>query len=574
MPDGQTQNSRLAALNGPLTSAEMDLVHQLRGLSLKRAESTPEVDRVNNLDIITYSGRRYLEIFEGISPILVPTPMLESVRESIRQNLEMRLHVVPTQRATSQLYSPPRSPGYSGPVAHHSLNGPPEIASAQPQPTRSSLLPEGFAQSSPYISGVQALPQPMSPQQVYIHRPWDLNPAPHSGSGTTSSLLAAGSSPPNSFSTTPPLPPPSPPQPVASLLLGAPGATGSFSVATGQCGRQPKPPATPDMPERGLAKKSTKATQPRRNKRLLDDDAAAPARGRAASGRAGRGSVEAACCQDDDNDDDDDGSRFLGGSSDEDESDGSELRKPLNCFMLYRRQMNAQLRKENPALSVEAASGIIKDLWKNESTEVKDMYREQSSQERNEYFAKKKRMLARQKRRKSEREDQAISRRTRTRKPSGECKQVTFSGTRQLSSLAPGALPQSSLHADGFAAMPAHPPGSTHSLTLNTSSQLGRGSPATTLMPSVGHLTAEINCQVASSLEQLQASFSQTLCHQQSPLNAMALDSPAVSMATLQSLTAPSSSIGSTSGMDWATAQAQGHDTLSGVLSSWFREGS
>ncbi|KAJ2660244.1 hypothetical protein IWW48_003076 [Coemansia sp. RSA 1200] len=88
------------------------------------------------------------------------------------------------------------------------------------------------------------------------------------------------------------------------------------------------------------------------------------------------------------------------------EDDEQPLRKPPNAFILYRRMKNARLRAERPGISVEAASGVIGKYWREEPEEVKREFHQLANKAREVYFAKKKRMQARQKQRRLEREEQ------------------------------------------------------------------------------------------------------------------------------------------------------------------------
>ncbi|KAJ2549157.1 hypothetical protein EV175_004551 [Coemansia sp. RSA 1933] len=92
--------------------------------------------------------------------------------------------------------------------------------------------------------------------------------------------------------------------------------------------------------------------------------------------------------------------------SEDDDDEDETLRKPPNAFILYRRMKNEKLRSERPGISVETASGVIGKLWREEPDEVKREFHEQASKAREAYFAKKKRVQARQKQKKLERDGQ------------------------------------------------------------------------------------------------------------------------------------------------------------------------
>ncbi|KAJ2775804.1 hypothetical protein IWQ57_000214 [Coemansia nantahalensis] len=538
MPDCHTQTDELLVENGPLTCAEMVLIHQMRRLQIRRAESARMEERIDHLDLIDFDGRTYLEMSKGMSPILVPTRMVAQVRESIYRHMEMRLDMVSTRGAPRQQYSPPQSPGYSGP---------PEPTYAQLQLTAASLPADGLAlPAAQYMA--TALPHAF-PQRDYSSSPWAYGAMSHPSTSAPSLLGAGGSSPE-----------------VLGMVLSPPSLTGMHLDDAAQ-GAQPGQHQIPlDTADAAPASRGARAAQPRRPKRAADDDNAKAAKGRARGRRAAQAVEE--------EEDESDGSGCLSSGA---ESEESTLRKPLNCFMLYRRHKNAELRKNRPGLSVDQASRIIKDYWHAESAEVKAIFKQQSNQEREQYFAKKKQHLARQKRKRT------------SRKAEGECGSLALASTRSLSSYAPEALAQATPRSPIDARMAAlsHRPASTHSLTMDMSPSLGFDSEGAALPPGIGQFaadmgfgvrtseampylgvssgipaagmtTADMNQRVASSLEQLQTSFSFSVQGQQqqqqhSALTAMALDSPVTTAAALQPLTAPAG-IGGGSGMGWASS--------------------
>ncbi|KAI8319543.1 hypothetical protein GQ54DRAFT_247954, partial [Martensiomyces pterosporus] len=59
--------------------------------------------------------------------------------------------------------------------------------------------------------------------------------------------------------------------------------------------------------------------------------------------------------------------------------------KPANAFILYRRVKNAELRREQPGISVEVASSVIGKCWREESSSVRHEFQEMAKREREQY---------------------------------------------------------------------------------------------------------------------------------------------------------------------------------------------
>ncbi|KAJ1965052.1 hypothetical protein GGI12_001034 [Dipsacomyces acuminosporus] len=254
----------------------------------------------------------------------------------------------------------------------------------------------------------------------------------------------------------------------------------------------------------------------------------------------------------------DDGSE--GGYDDE---HNSPLCKPANAFILYRRAKNLELRAQQPGISVEAASLVIGKSWREESPSVRQEFQEQAREAREKYFARKRRMEARERLRKSEREGQAanptlartLSKTKRlgsvssSSSPSSFAAQLVVSATRELSALnaetinqiqspssatfareLPLAMPLArqsrsltnpmnfELDSQSFLAPMAGALGST-SLTpalsgLDTGLNLNinhnaLGSFSAESMLSANGMASELDHQVASSMEQLKAAMTQ-----------------------------------------------------------------
>ncbi|KAJ2717101.1 hypothetical protein H4R19_000186 [Coemansia spiralis] len=515
MPDRQTQTDELVVENAPFTRAEEMLVHQMRRLRLKPSEPSDASGRVYKQNWLYFEDRGFLEISKGLSTILMPSSMAKSVRNSIELHTDMRFDAVLIQQVPPVPYSPPQSPSYLGP---------PEPVHAQLQLTGTPMLSSGFVQPASHYTA-SAMPQALS-QRAYSSSKWAYDAASHP-SPSAPPLLGSESSSPDSL----------------GMTLPSPSLAGMYIDSAAHCAPHTQHSVSPDTANTPATSNGMQATRPRRARCATDDNDGPSARGRARSRRAVRKAEDVAAC-------DEDESYGSGCLSSAGESRESKLHKPLNSFMLYRRYKSAELRRENPGLSVAQISGIISDKWWAESSEVKNMFKQQYINELDIYNAEKKRIQARQKRKKMERDEHAGQpRRSRSTNTARDRRSITLTGTRDLGSFAPEALA---------------PAASGHQLTADMGFGVRHGEDMSYLGASSGiattGTTTEIDRRVASPLEQLQTTFSLSAPGQHSPLAAMSLDSPAVTAAMLRSLTAPVnidslSSVSSVStGMEWASA--------------------
>ncbi|KAJ1827138.1 hypothetical protein LPJ56_001824 [Coemansia sp. RSA 2599] len=468
-----------------LSQSELSVIQQLRHLQQQRSQYNQAAGATVPLGMINHEGRRYLEIRQNFSPIMVPTHMLNTVRDFLANNLPQRLRA----GGNLQTQSPPQSPPYASSM-YMSMSPPAMVPQSPPSTSGmsfqlgdngSGLGPSGLSLSMPPPSSI-SFTEPMPIPQM----------------GNTPSLLVS-SSLPSSI-------------PAASLLSAPPSA--SFNNVTSS------PPNstfmdTDDMlaesadAENMQARKKHKSRSPSTSGKVTKRSGSTKSRksqkgnrrNNAANGSTGNGAGIATKQEDSGNEDNevDDCNNFADDYNDGDdadevdskgndlESEEEELRKPANAFILYRQQRNQDLRTTQPGLSVERASSIIGKYWQNESKEVKEKYHEMAMKARDQYFAKKKRIQARQKQKKMEREElaqtqQASRNLQKTRRQasgSNFVSQLVVSDARGLSSFAPEALaqgPMSAMSHQEFSAMQMPQPRLSRALTVNLDSRFAASS--------------------------------------------------------------------------------------------------
>ncbi|KAJ2352971.1 hypothetical protein GGF43_003611 [Coemansia sp. RSA 2618] len=280
------------------------------------------------------------------------------------------------------------------------------------------------------------------------------------------------------------------------------------------------------------------------------------------------------------------------------ESDASEdqLRKPPNAFILYRKDKNKNLRSEQPGISVESASAIIGKLWREEAEDVKAHYKKIAQEERDKYFTRKKKLQARLKRKKAEREGPGSPQQSRaaSAKPKSEpvvkseVREIIVPQSHTLSSLSPEAHSHMSFGAptDGLfgAALPRSPRHARSftfgagmqqltSLALDTHGLVSSEATGMPLSPALGRFNTDLGLGInfgmgtsasMDSLGQLGLQLGQPL----SPTS-MELDIAVTTAAALQSLTAMSTGDSSIAG--WPTSQPSAQSEFDGMLNSLFQ---
>ncbi|KAJ1936053.1 hypothetical protein FBU59_005181 [Linderina macrospora] len=138
----------------------------------------------------------------------------------------------------------------------------------------------------------------------------------------------------------------------------------------------------------------------------------------------------------------------IGCESDDEVQNVEDLKKPANAFILYRAAKTKEMRTTEPKLSVEVASSVISKRWRTEKDDIKKVFQDKAQEARDRYFAKKKRILARQKLRK-DREDAALLGISKTlplqqhRTPSGTqfANQLAVAASRELANNSGAQMP-------------------------------------------------------------------------------------------------------------------------------------
>ncbi|KAJ2784957.1 hypothetical protein GGI15_002085 [Coemansia interrupta] len=575
-----------------LTQAELSLIRQVRNLQQQRMRHRPVAGRQEPLSMINFEGRNYLEVRHGFDPIMVPSRLLTAVRTFLAQNLPQYLRSVGLQ-----MPSPPQSPPSSS--SFYMNMGPSSEAFQSAPPSNLGLH---LAESSPAMSPEFSMS--MSPPSIPLPEPMSI---PHFGnpSGPLSSpvssfphsaLPSASGATFNIAST-----------PSASSNMEANGVLAEPVAAEGSSQKKPKsrsPPSSGKVAKRSPSNKSRKLQKTGHHNT-------------ATTSKAGNDNGQSDCSNDEDADGDDnmDGANGNGnGCDNDDDEEEEELRKPANAFILYRRQKNIELRAEKPGVNVETASYIIGKYWKEETEEIKEKFHKMAAKARDEYFIKKKRILARQKLRKLDREElvqgqtaQTLHKQPQQQQGANFLGQLMISGARELSSFAPEALssvPLSAVSHQEFSGMQIPQSRLMRSQTVNfgsnimASSSLNESSLCGGMLTSGAHsnltptlsqmntnlsfsmgskendleslfaesgladlgMTQDINEQVATSLEKLNASYNQG-------------NSTDAGQQQTSSASSPTGS-DSASAMDWSSGQvgdgAAGDTDISGIMGTWF----
>ncbi|KAJ1947189.1 hypothetical protein GGF37_000644 [Kickxella alabastrina] len=416
-----------------LSEAEFRVINQLRRLQQQRAQYVPVIGRHEPLGMISYDGRQFLEIRQNFSPILVPTHMLTTVRTFIAQNLPRHIRSL-----GAQTQSPPQSPPTLQPP--YMPTSPLSEISQTPQTPQPAFRTGAsfYDSTSPLgLNGMgMSLAQPSAPVS---------EPVPIPQIDNNSALLT---SLPSNFATS-----------ISAMT------NGGFNQATSP--RQNRYISAEDLLTAEIKSKgslvhsrspsiSGKVSKRSASTKLLKSPKMLQ-RGQEFKGQSMQTNrVIREDCVDDETIEDENAdcndmdivSEYYVSDNEDD-----ELRKPANAFILYRQSKNQALRKQKPGISVEAASSVIGKSWREESEEVKSIFKELAQVEREKYFAKKKRVLARQKVKKAERDEVTLSPTPRSPQKAPELlpktkapSQIIFSESRGLSSFAPEALAEGSLN--------------------------------------------------------------------------------------------------------------------------------
>ncbi|KAI7825921.1 hypothetical protein BX661DRAFT_171878 [Kickxella alabastrina] len=386
-----------------LSEAEFRVINQLRRLQQQRAQYVPVIGRHEPLGMISYDGRQFLEIRQNFSPILVPTHMLTTVRTFIAQNLPRHIRSL-----GAQTQSPPQSPPTLQPP--YMPTSPLSEISQTPQTPQPAFRTGAsfYDSTSPLgLNGMgMSLAQPSAPVS---------EPVPIPQIDNNSALLT---SLPSNFATS-----------ISAMT------NGGFNQATSP--RQNRYISAEDLLTAEIKSKgslvhsrspsiSGKVSKRSASTKLLKSPKMLQ-RGQEFKGQSMQTNrVIREDCVDDE--------------TIEDEN--------ADC-----NDMDIALRKQKPGISVEAASSVIGKSWREESEEVKSIFKELAQVEREKYFAKKKRVLARQKVKKAERDEVTLSPTPRSPQKAPELlpktkapSQIIFSESRGLSSFAPEALAEGSLN--------------------------------------------------------------------------------------------------------------------------------
>ncbi|KAJ2449236.1 hypothetical protein EV183_005003 [Coemansia sp. RSA 2336] len=549
----------------PISDNEKALIRQLRRLKVLREEQTREPRKQQPLCLIKFEGRSYLEIRTGHWPILVPMHMREIAQQCLSENIR---RYMPNRNGQQQQQSPPLTPQPSMTFS---------------DPFTPPMSPPGADDEGPQSYSVvpASINTSLNPDlSISAHEHEPSSAAAHSGSPPAMSM-------------------PSLPMMLESSVasLGASHAPYAPCIADSNNSAEFESHSTATKKTRKTGKNS------RHSKSLSADNISTSLSSADASATiSGNGARD---LQHSDTDE-----------YSKDENNSSEhtlpmqIRKPQNAFMLYRNDMNQLLRQKDGKMRVDCASKIIGKMWKEEDESVKNEYRRKADLERERYFQMKKEM---NRTKKSGSEGASRSRKGRAAQSSASkqddmVREIALCRSQKLSAFSPEALsqqvsmpPPSISSSLGAMMMPQAPPRHMRSLTVSADpSQLslslglerdsesasGEALSPTEIAPSIGRYNThlgflsrsepylglgvsvppEINQQVATSLEQLGAQFSQPTSPLTS-LTSMALDMPATT-AALQSLT--SMSTHEASSADWPTSQPAIHRELGNMFDSLF----
>ncbi|KAJ2878330.1 hypothetical protein FB639_003418 [Coemansia asiatica] len=478
-----------------LTQSELSVILQLRNMQQQRMQCSQVPGANVPLGMVIHEGRRYLEIRRNFSPIMVPTHLLNTVREFLANNLPQRLRVAPNV----QTQSPPQSPPYTSPL-YMPMSPPAMVPQSPPNTSLGMSFQLGDSVSSSLSSPNLGVSMPL-PSSISFTEPMPIPQANSASSilaspslpsiipaaSLSSAMPSAGfnvamsSSPPNSSSF----------METEDILVESADAE-NMQARKKHKSRSPSTGGSNKITKRSAATKSRKAQKANRRNNVTNGNAGSGSGIVVKQEDSGNEDNETEGCYNDllaEEDSDGNGDGDDGDDADEAddksnklESEEEELRKPANAFILYRQQKNQNLRAEKPGISVEAASAIIGKCWREENKEVKEKYHEMAMKARDQYFAKKKRIQARQKQKKMEREELAQMQhgsrnpqKTR-RQASGSnfVSQLVVSDARELSSFAPEALAQGPLSAmshQEFSALQIPQPRLARALTVNIGSR-------------------------------------------------------------------------------------------------------
>ncbi|KAJ2501702.1 slightly ste11-like protein [Coemansia sp. RSA 1972] len=549
--------------SGPFTEAETELIHQLRRLQLKRAQHVQQPGQGGPLGLIKYEGRSYLEVRQGFVPILVPEHLQSAARVCLSQNFRRynpnRARI--QQQVQATLVTPPNSSPILGPammgtpmmpqldqqvldLPNTGINSPP----MDPQPYDPSSGP-----SNPNM--IQSLPNNNTMPANYSHNfmPMDQNTTTQYGLN----------SPPNTL---------------------------------GVLEDEPEPTPTPSSSAEAEAEaEPAKTAKASRHRRSASDNSTSSSSWRKPSPQSSTQPLNDIDEQPNNSDNDDDIDDTVTAKSEEPEDTRDQLRKPPNAFILYRKDKNRNLREDKPNLSVELASAIIGKLWREESDEVKAKYKQLAQEERDKYFALKKKLQARLKRKKSGpgSPPPRSSAKDTDSANTTSAREIIFPSSHSLSSLSPEAHSHFHLDRSGSGHMNmSQPPRYSRSLTLGAAphnfTSLGfdahglvandGGFSPTPTFGQFNDLNMDMSFGISrsepflglsssvptNSLSQLGMQFSQPL----SP-PAMDLDIMVTTAAALQSLTAMNNADMSMTG--WPVSPPAGQGEFDGMLNSLFR---
>ncbi|PIA18628.1 hypothetical protein COEREDRAFT_91036 [Coemansia reversa NRRL 1564] len=541
-----------------ITESEKAVIIQLRRLDLKREHHLATTNRPLPVGLLTYADRRYLEIRDGFMPILVPSNLKSTAENLIRQYLVPYMRHLNRQAMATPMQSPVLSPLLSNMGMPASVSTPfaPPFAFLGSPALPPSYNTIGSRSSIALTEPASSSLTPGSPEQTIVSSPvmtrfTDMEIA---SNGTPDYTRFGLASPP---------------------YLPEPAETDELTQ-----------PLQDDNTEVSSVAQSSHALSKHPKLRTKEDSSV--------NLRKPSSSTESVGGKNSENDADDE----LLSDDGSNENGTTELRKPPNAFILYRKAINKGLRERQPNISVEAASTIIGKYWREESAEVKQEYKDKANAEREKYFFKKKQLQTQLKRKRIEREERVVV--VQTRPATKRVQQVgppvshpvkqelICSESRELSSFTPEALAQGSQRPlattfhDSLSQTVKHPAKFARSLTLGCERQLTTtlplGSPgcigseaglqpmslSETCVPSI----RTINQHVDSSLEQLKAAFSQPMQH--SPMMSMPLEMSSETSAALQ----PCSNFNST---EDSTSESRARLTaeptdLKGIIHSLFRK--
>ncbi|KAJ2662088.1 slightly ste11-like protein [Coemansia sp. RSA 1199] len=554
--------------SGPFTEAETELIHQLRRLQLKRAQHIQQPGQGGPLGLIKYEGRSYLEVRQGYVPILVPEHLQSAARICLSENF--RRYNPNRARLQQQVQASLVTPPNSSPILGPAMMGAPII----PQLEQQMLYLQNNGINSPPMDPQPYVPSsgPSSPNMIQSLPNNNTMPANYSHNFTQmdqSTTTQYGlNSPPNTL---------------------------------GVLEDEPEPTPTPSSSAEAEAEeKPAKTVKASRHRRSVSDNSTSLSGWRKPSPQpSSTQPLDDIDEQPNHNDNDDDIDDTATVKSEEPEDTRDQLRKPPNAFILYRKDKNKGLRKDKPTMSVELASAIIGKLWREESDDVKAKYKQLAQEERDKYFALKKKLQARLKRKKSGpgSPPPRSSAKDTDSASTTSAREIIFPSSHSLSSLSPEAHSHFHLDRSGSGHIGiniSQSPRYARSLTLGATPHnfTSLGFDAQGLVandaanfaptPTFGQFNTDLGMDMsfgmsrsepflglsssvpANSLSQLGMQFSQPM----SP-PAMELDIMVTTAAALQSLTAMSNVDVNMAG--WPASPPAGQGEFDGMLSSLFR---